>query len=69
MPLSTASSSYKFLNIPKTLEEDLDQKFLRRKPLYPPETNRDPFPAICRSGESSPEVIFIFPEVSMTRRE
>ena len=29
----TASSSYKFLKIPKTLTEDLDRKFRRRKLL------------------------------------
>ena len=29
----TPSSPYKFSNIPKTLEETLDQKFRRRKPL------------------------------------
>ena len=53
--LSTASSSYKSPNIPKPPGVTLDQKFRRQKPLYPPETNRDPFPAICRRGESSPE--------------
>jgi hypothetical protein len=64
----TASSPYKFSNIPKPFVVTLDEKFHRRKPLYPRKTNRDPFSVICRRGESSPEAIII-PEVSMMRRE
>jgi hypothetical protein len=66
----TASSPYKFSNIPKPFVVTLDEKFRCRKPLYPRETNRGPFSVICRRGESSPEaIIIIIPEVSMTRRE
>jgi hypothetical protein len=54
----------------QTPEITLEEKFRRRKPLYPQETNRDPFLVLCRRGESSPEaIIIIIPEVSMMRRE
>ena len=46
----TASSPYKFPNIPKPLVVTLDEKFRCRKPLYPWETNRDSFSVICRRG-------------------
>jgi hypothetical protein len=65
----TASSPYKFPNIPKPPEKTLDEKFCRRKPLYPRETNRDHFLILCWRGESSPEAIIIISEVSMMRRE
>jgi hypothetical protein len=60
---------HKYRKIRKTLGVTLDQEFRRRKPLYPLETNQEPFPAICQRGESSPEAIFIISEVSMMRRE
>jgi hypothetical protein len=56
-------------NIPKPFVITLDEKFRHRKPLYPRETNWDPFLVLCQRGESSPEAIIIIPEVSMTRRE
>ena len=43
MASRTPSLPYKFTNIPKTLGVNLDQKFRRRKALYPRETNLDPF--------------------------
>ena len=39
----TPSLHYKFLNIPKPLRVNLDQKFRRRRAPYPPKTNLDPF--------------------------
>jgi hypothetical protein len=50
VPRSTACSPYKFPNIPKTLCVTLDEKLRLRKPLYPQETNRDPFLVLCRRG-------------------
>ena len=47
----------------------IDREFRRRKPLYPPKTNRGPVPAPCRRGEPSPVAIYIIPALSMTRRE
>ena len=63
------SSSYIYPYTLKTSENRIDREFRRRKPLYPPKTNRDPVPAPCRRGEPSTVVIFIIPTLSMTRRE
>ena len=41
------------LYIPKLPEQNLDQEFCRRKPLWPPKTNRDPVPAPYRRGGGS----------------
>ena len=73
VPTSVASRTpylhYKFPNILKPFEVNLDQKFCHYKVSVSVKTNLDPVPAPCRRGESSSMAIFIIPAATTVRRE